>query len=97
MDVLSERWENQQRDGELRCRYVAREFRSLDPTREGLFTPSSELTTGRLIDLRAVKFGFLTVLLDAIKPPEEPCSSFPAPSGSPHLARLEGHNSALVC
>ena len=38
----------------------------MDPTREGLFTPSSEPTTGRLIDLKAVKRGLLTVLLDAV-------------------------------
>ncbi len=38
----------------------------MDPTREGLFTPSSEPTTGRLIDFEVVKKGLLTVLLDAI-------------------------------
>ena len=63
---LSARWENQQREGEVRCRYVAREFRSMDPGREGLFTPSSEPTTGRLIDFKAVKYNQLTVLLDAV-------------------------------
>ena len=63
---LSARWENQQRVGEVRCRYVAREFRSMDPGREGLFTPSSEPTTGRLIDFKAVKYNQLTVLLDAV-------------------------------
>ena len=44
---------------------MASEFRSMDPTREGLFTPSSEPTTGRLIDFKMVKKGLLTVLLDA--------------------------------
>ncbi len=63
---LSVRWENQQRDGEVRFRCVDREFRSMDPTREGPFTPSSEPTTGRLIDFKAVKKGLLTVLLYAI-------------------------------
>ncbi len=38
----------------------------MGPTREGLFTQSSEPTTGRLIDLKAVKKGLLTVLLDAV-------------------------------
>ena len=38
----------------------------MDPGREGLFTPSSEPTTGRLIDFKAVKHNQLTVLLDAV-------------------------------
>ena len=38
----------------------------MDPGREGLFTPSSEPTTGRLIDFKAVKYNQLTVLLDAV-------------------------------
>ena len=38
----------------------------MDPTREGLFTPSSEPTTGRLIDFKAVKFNQATILMDAV-------------------------------
>ena len=63
---LSARWENQQRDDEVRCRYVAREFKSMDPTREGLFTPSSEPTLGRLIECKAVKFNQPTIIMDAV-------------------------------
>ena len=63
---LSARWENQQKDDEVRCRCVAREFKSMDPTREGLFTPSNEPTTGRLIDFKAVKFNQPTIIMDAV-------------------------------
>ena len=45
---------------------MAREFKSVDPHREGLFTPSSENTTRRLIDFRAVKLGHSTVIIDAV-------------------------------
>ncbi len=52
---LSARWGDQQRDGEVRCRCIAREFRALDPAREGIFFPSSDPTTGMLIDVKAVR------------------------------------------
>eukprot|EP00959_Pyramimonas_sp_CCMP1952_P110749 2317084-Pyramimonas_sp.AAC.1 len=39
----------QEKGEEIRCRFVARGFMSMDPEREGLFTPASEPPTGRLI------------------------------------------------
>ena len=73
---LTTRWENQQRsDSEVRCRYVAREFKTMDPYREGLFTPSSTNTTSRLIDFKAVQFGQPTAVLGAV------CAYFHAVQG----------------
>ena len=63
---LSARWENQLRGDEVRCRYVSREFKKLDPTRDDVFTPASEPTTNRVIDFTAVKRAWLVLLGDAV-------------------------------
>ncbi|CAK0871316.1 unnamed protein product, partial [Prorocentrum cordatum] len=63
---LSTKWVYQEKGDEIRCRFVAREFKSMDPEREGLFTPASEPTTGRLIDFKAVKMNQPTVIIDAV-------------------------------
>ncbi|CAK0850526.1 unnamed protein product, partial [Prorocentrum cordatum] len=63
---LSTKWVYQEKGEEIRCRFVAREFKSMDPEREGLFTPASEPTTGRLIDFKAVKRDQPTVIIDAV-------------------------------
>ncbi|CAK0836500.1 unnamed protein product, partial [Prorocentrum cordatum] len=63
---LSTKWVYQEKGEEIRCRFVAREFKSMDPKREGLFTPASEPTTGRLIDFKAVKRDQPTVIVDAV-------------------------------
>ena len=43
-------WVQQMRPDGWRCRYVAKEFKTMDPEKEGLFTASSGPTTGRAID-----------------------------------------------
>ncbi|CAK0814682.1 unnamed protein product, partial [Prorocentrum cordatum] len=63
---LSTKWVYQEKGEEIRCRFVAREFKSMDPEREGLFTPASEPTTGRLIDFKAVKRNQPTVIINAV-------------------------------
>ncbi|CAK0818910.1 unnamed protein product [Prorocentrum cordatum] len=63
---LSTKWVYQEKGEEIRCRFVAREFKGMDPEREGLFTPASEPTTGRLIDFKAVKRDQPTIIIDAV-------------------------------
>jgi len=63
---ISARWENQQRGDEVRCRYVAREYKKLDPFRDDVFTPSSTPTTSRLIDFKATKLSQPTFIADAV-------------------------------
>lgn len=62
---FSARWENQQRGDEVRCRYVAREFKKLDPLRDDLFTPASESSTGRCIDFKIARCGQPAAIADA--------------------------------
>ncbi|CAK0831086.1 unnamed protein product, partial [Prorocentrum cordatum] len=63
---LSTKGVYQDKGDEIRCRFVAREFKSMDPEREGLFTPASEPATGRFIDFKAVKRNQPTVIIDAV-------------------------------
>ena len=44
-----------QRGGRLKARVVGREFRFLDPQRDGVFAPASLGTTSRLIDFLVLK------------------------------------------
>ena len=48
---LGTRWVNAQRPTGWRSRLVGREFRSIAPSRRGLFTASSSTSTVRVIDL----------------------------------------------
>ncbi|CAK0822283.1 unnamed protein product [Prorocentrum cordatum] len=63
---LSTKWVYQEKSDEIRCRFVTREFKSMDPEREGLFTPASEPATGRLMDFKAVNRDQPTVIIDAV-------------------------------
>ena len=49
------KWEIAQRGGKLKARVVGREFRFLDPQRDGVFAPASLGTTSRLIDFLVLK------------------------------------------
>ena len=62
---LSVRWVKQRRGKEWRCRVVAREFKFLDPHREGLFTVATAPTTGRLLDYYATKHRYKRLVGDA--------------------------------
>ena len=64
--LISTRWVCQIRGEEVRARFVAREFRSLDPFRDDVYTPASEQPTARVIDLIMVKRGWLAVVIDAV-------------------------------
>ena len=64
--LISTRWECQLRGEEVRARFVAREFRSLDPFRDDVYTPASEQPTARIIDLIMVKRGWPAVVIDAV-------------------------------
>eukprot|EP00972_Heterocapsa_arctica_P099004 14609898-Heterocapsa_arctica.AAC.1 len=57
-------WVDNWRPDGWRCRYVAKEFRTLDPNVEGLFTASSGPTTNRCIDVIALKEGLPPVIAD---------------------------------
>ena len=43
--VITTRWENVPKGDMWRCRFVAREFRHVDPEMEGLYTSSSPAAT----------------------------------------------------
>ena len=64
-EKLSVRWVKEIRNDEWRCRLVGREFKFLDPKREGLFTVASAQVTGRLIDFHGTKRGYKRLIGDA--------------------------------
>ena len=47
-------WDVTYRAGKLKCRWVAREFKSLE-SREDLFAPGSTTSTARLVDILSLK------------------------------------------
>ena len=53
---ISTRWEIDHRVGEVRARFVAREFKRCE-WREDLFAPSSSQLTSKLIDWLALRWG----------------------------------------
>ncbi len=62
---LKARWVDDKRDNGWRCRYVAKEMRSVDPHMEGLFTPGSCGDVGRLIGIIGIKKNVFFLLGDA--------------------------------
>jgi hypothetical protein len=66
---ISTRWEENLKVDDsgtlvLRERFVCREFKSEDPWRTDLFAPTTSPTTSRLIDLVAIKRGWITMKAD---------------------------------
>ena len=59
------KWHCEKKKDAVRCRFVAREFRALDPWRTDCYTPAAEQPASRVVDLIAVKNGWPIALLDA--------------------------------
>ena len=59
-------WNKESAEWEVKSRYVAREFKAMDPTRDDLFVPGAAHSTGRVIDFVAAKEDMVTVEVDAV-------------------------------
>ena len=64
--LITTKWHCEKKKDAVRCRFVAREFRALDPWRTDCYTPAAEQPTSRVVDLIAVKNGWPIALLDAV-------------------------------
>jgi hypothetical protein len=59
-------WNKDTQEWEVKSRYVAREFKAMDPYRDDLFVPGAAHSTGRVIDYIGVKEELVTVEIDAV-------------------------------
>lgn len=59
-------WNKDTQEWEVKPRYVAREFKAMDPYRDDLFVPGAAHSTGRVIDYIGVKEELVTVEIDAV-------------------------------
>eukprot|EP00971_Amphidinium_carterae_P015370 303622-Amphidinium_carterae.1 len=62
---LKARWVRQWRGTKWRCRIVAKEFKFLDPAREGLYTAGANPLTSRVLDVIASIHGYCHLIGDA--------------------------------
>ena len=63
--VLKFRWVDKERPEVWRCRYMVKDFRTLQPWRRDLFTPSSLPITNRIVDAVAESHGWARLVADA--------------------------------
>ena len=63
--ILKSKWVDTERPKEWRCRRVVKDFRSMQPWRRDLFTPSSLPMTNRLVDAMAEANGWPRMVADA--------------------------------
>ena len=63
--IITMRWKKVPMGDRWRCRFVAREFRHVDPDMGGLYTSGSTASTSRLVDMHAVQHGYSILCLDA--------------------------------
>ena len=63
--VLKFRWVDKDRPEVCRCRYVVKDFKTLQPWRRDLFTPSSVPITNRIVDAVAESHGWARIVADA--------------------------------
>ena len=64
--LITTKWHCTVKKDEVRCRFVARDFKALGPWRDDVYTPAAEQPTSRIVDLAAAKKGWPTALLDAV-------------------------------